>query len=414
MKEVVMRKVFTVFALVLVSAVQAGVGKMASRPVWDLADHGGARSISRAAALEVPNASLPNVTAFTIEMKLKFNDMQPDCGFTVCDQSVTQTGWGLWFTTIRGHGCPLMLRLNGENYVCSHAFVKAQAGETHTFVVTARKGWIVVYKDGRVQKSFMMSATPNLAPLKVGGPHVTGVPKKELSGVVLESLRIWDDAEEFWGVGEEKKPLLGYKAGRGWLVNAPVEPVKGVPNVFYYGDSISVGYSTPFRRLLKEKANLYHWMSFLSSPGAKGVGVTRFEEVCRLADYDYVVFNNGLHSLSWTPDKVSDEEIRSSYATLAQTLKRCAPHAKIFYLTTTPHTAKKNAEGKVVGLGEKNDIVQRLNRIALAVMKAEGIPVIDGYALCEKELDWAAGDQFHWKAPAYQLLAESIVKAFGL
>ena len=400
-------------AAVLSGVASAGVGKMDAKPIWDLADHGGPRPISSAATLEVPNSAIPNVSSFTIEATLKFGEMPLDHGFTIFDQTVSETGWGLWFTTVRSCAKPLMLKINGESYTCSFAFMKVEPGSTHTFTVTARKGWIVTYKDAVPQKSFMMSVTPNLAPITVGGPR-PGYPKAELEGIELVGLKVWGDEEEYWGVGEAKKPTLGYKAGKGWLVNVPVEPMKDKPNVFYYGDSISVGYTQPLTKLLKGKANLYHWMWFLSQPGEKGVGEKRFEEVCKLADYDCVVFNNGLHSLHWTEDKVSDEEIRASYRGLARTLRKNAPKAKLVYLMTTPHTAKADAQGKVNGFGEKNGVVLRLNRIAAEVMKEEGIPVIDAYRMLSDKTDLARGDQYHWKPPAYEMLAESVVNAFGL
>ena len=399
---------------VLTAAAHAGVGTMTTQPIWDLADHGGARPVSSAKPLEIPNSAIPNVTAFTIQATLRFDELPENRAFTIFDQSVSETGWGLWFMTSRMMGKPLMLRMNGEDYTCSLAFMNVKPGSKHTFTVTAREGWVIIYMDGHVQMSFLMSVTPNLDPIRVGAPRVRGQPLAEIEGVVLEGLEIWGEDEKYWGYGENRNPSLGYKAGKGWLVNVPVCPLKGKPNVFYYGDSISVGYTKPLAELLRGKANLYHWMSFLWKPGAEGVGEKRFEEVCKLADYDYIVFNNGLHSLHWTADKVSDEQIRDSYRGLATAFRRYAPRAKIVYLTTTPHTLKKDAAGVVGGYGEKNGMVLRLNRIAKAVMKDEGIQVVDGYGLLDGQFDLARGDGVHWLDPAYRILAEAVVKAFGL
>ena len=63
---------------------------------------------------------------------------------------------------------------------------------------------------------------------------------------------------------------------------------------------------------------------------------------------------------------------------MAEAFKKGAPNAKIFYLMTTPHTARRPAKDKPVeALGEKNKTVIRLNDITRKVMKAENIPVID-------------------------------------
>ena len=41
-------------------------------------------------------------------------------------------------------------------------------------------------------------------------------------------------------------------------------------------------------------------------------------------------------------------------------------------------------------------------------MKQENIEVIDAYALLAAHLDLAAGDNYHWQSPAYQLLSQEI------
>ncbi|MBQ2630863.1 MAG: SGNH/GDSL hydrolase family protein [Kiritimatiellae bacterium] len=386
----------------------AGVGGMASRPVWDLSDHGGARPISSKAVLEVPNLAIPDVAAFTVEARLRFGELPENKGFTIFNQSVTETGWGLWFTTVRNFAKPLMLLVNGESYDCSYAFMRVAPKSTHTFTVTARKGWIVVYMDGRVQKSFIKSVTPNLAPIRVGGPRVGGRPKEELDGVVLEELKVWGGDEEYWGLGEERKPVRGIKAGKDWLVSVPVQPLAGKPNILCYGDSISVGYMEPLARELGGMANLYHWMGFLWQPGEEGVGISRFREVGQLADFDCVVFNNGLHSLHWIEKSVSEAEIRASYATMVRAFRQAAPRAKLVYVTTTPHTAKKDEQGVVCGLGGRNGAVLRLNEIAGKVMEAEGVAVVDAYSMLVDRLDLARGDEVHWLPPAYQMMAKAI------
>ncbi len=78
---------------------------------------------------------------------------------------------------------------------------------------------------------------------------------------------------------------------------------------------------------------------------------------------------------------------------------------------TTPHTAARPAPNQPVKtFGEKNDVVLRLNTLSAQVMKQEGIEVIDAYALLAAHLDLAAGDNYHWQSPAYQLLSQEIAK----
>jgi lysophospholipase L1-like esterase len=54
-------------------------------------------------------------------------------------------------------------------------------------------------------------------------------------------------------------------------------------------------------------------------------------------------------------------------------------------------------------------VVLRINRIAEQVMKEEGVEVIDMYTPFAARLDLAAGDEYHWSAPAYKMISEAIV-----
>ena len=397
---------------VLSAAASAGVGKMDSKPLWDLADHGGPRKVSAADPLEIPNAAIPNVRAFTFEATYRFDDVTEERYFTLVDQGQSNTGWGAYATTLKTQAKPIFLKCNGETYDCSLWLWKVNAGTVQTLTVTARKGWIVVYKDGREIRNYIADITPNLEPIRIGGPSV--VRGKDLGGVTLLSLKIWGEDEEYYAPGEPRDRESGCKTGKGWQVKIPTKPLKGVPNVFYYGDSISVGYTPSLTRKTKGRANLYHWMSCIYFPEPQNVVLRKFEEIGQLADYDYVVFNNGLHSLHWTADKYSDEAVAESYRTLVRAFRACAPKAKLVYLMTTPHTLKKDASGKVPGLGGKNDVVLRLNRLAGKVMAEEGVAVIDTYALLVNRLDLSRGDTLHWLDGGYELISNAIVRELGL
>lgn len=93
----------------------------------------------------------------------------------------------------------------------------------------------------------------------------------------------------------------------------------------------------------------------------------------------------------------------------AKCFKTGAPQAKIFYLITTPHTAPKPDGNKPVDdLGDKNDVVIRLNTISGRVMKEENIEIIDAYDLLAKKLELAGGDGYHWSRPGYEMITSGI------
>ena len=387
---------------------------MVRAPLWDLADHGGAREVSSAAPLEVPMSALPgfNFSAFTVEARLTFGEVPDLHGFVIMDQELSETGWAVRGRKISTSGNPVYLACNGEQYACSYGMGGVAAGSTHTFTLAVRGGWLVVYLDGAIQKSYRMVPTPNEQPIRVGGPLPPGWP--EFAGVRLESFRIWGEEESYYAPGEPTEAATGYVGGKGWLVETPTTPVAGRPNVLYVGDSISDGYSTPFKLCTKGLANLYHWTASFGTPGAAGIPAQKIAEVCALADFDKVVFNNGLHSLHWTGSAVSDADVTASYRELVARFRASAPHAELFYVATTPYTLPKNEQGAVTGLDPKNEVVLRLNRLARPVMDAANVPWIDAYSLFVDRLDLARGDQYHWNGPAYELLASTVARSIGI
>ena len=82
-------------------------------------------------------------------------------------------------------------------------------------------------------------------------------------------------------------------------------------------------------------------------------------------------------------------------------------NAKLIWASSTPVTTK----GKPGELdAEINPVIVEHNRMAAKVMKEMNVPVDDLYSLLTPHLDWARGDQFHWKSEGYTLLSSEIVK----
>ena len=134
------------------------------------------------------------------------------------------------------------------------------------------------------------------------------------------------------------------------------------------------------------------------------------KEGAAVADFKLIFFNNGLHSLSWTPEKATDQQIADTTRAIVRGFKTGAPQAKLFWIATTPHTARRSDPSKPVdALGDKNPVVLRINRIAQDVMKEEGVEVIDMYTPFAAKLELAAGDEYHWSSPAYKMIADAVV-----
>lgn len=228
------------------------------------------------------------------------------------------------------------------------------------------------------------------------------------------------------GMMKTRRTILGAAAGLAlsvwggtvtvdsWTVTTPDAPDASLPNVLCVGDSILGGYGAQLRPLLAGKANVYTWnMAFFATPGARGIPVASVNAVGALADFSSVVFNNGLHSYNWDEGAVSDADVAASYAALADALAAANPHARLYYLATTPHTGDKDAAGVVTDYGAYNEVMKRLNRHARAVMLEKGVPFLDAYSLLAPRLALAAGDHFHWQKDGYVLLARFVATALG-
>lgn len=397
------------------SAVSA-FGQMRTEPVWDLKRDAGALSVqlkekgslplSPETAFSVPQTAIKDHSTFTVVAKLRFDSIEERTQFTLFDQLTGETGFGLSLCYLPAGGSPITFTGNGIPF--NAGWFKSEPGQTHTFILAARKGIVTAYMDDRVLKRFFTVITPNLEPIWVGRTKGTPVFK----GVNLLELAFYGPEEEFYAKGESKDFAEGYKGGKGWLVRVPIEsPEKPLPRLLYYGDSISGGYNAPLQKLLKDKAYGYHWSGFVSSVGK--FYEKPFLEVGALAPFDVIVFNNGLHSLSWTPEKVTDQQIVDVIRGMVQAFRKGSPKAKLVWLSTTPHTARRQSKTEVISkTGNKNAIVIRINALAGKVLKEEGVDTIDGYGLLIDKLALAAGDEYHWQGPAYEILAKAIADKF--
>jgi len=414
-----MRMILSVCAAV---AALVACGEMKSAPIWDLAKDAGELSrafakdgclpLGAAHAFTVPHTAVKDSSAFTVEMKFRVDEPADQTQLALLRQRTADTGWSLDVMLWGRVGSPISLGANDASF--NAGWFNAKPGEEHTFVVTARKGLVVVYWNGRILKRFFQVITPNLEPISVGATRANGqIP--EMKGAKLLSLKFWGPEEEYYAKGESKEFAEGFRGGPGWLMSCPTEkPGVKLPRVLLYGDSILSGYSHYIRSRLAGKAYVYVWRGFIGSSAGKKLAPKAFVDACKVQPFDAIVFNNGLHSLHWTEEAVSDRLLRDTQRQIYLNFRAGAPQAKIWWLATTPHTSRaKNAAGKVHALGELDPIVRRINRLTAEEMKAEGVPVIDGYGLLADKLDLAAGDGYHWSGKAYDLIAAKVAESIA-
>jgi acyl-CoA thioesterase-1 len=161
----------------------------------------------------------------------------------------------------------------------------------------------------------------------------------------------------------------------------PVEDVAGLPRVLLIGDSISMGYTVPVRKLLEGKANVHR---IPQNGGSTKTGVEKIEEWIGTSHWDVIHFNWGLHNLMFDPAQQRDPaqyekdqlalyetHLRALVARLKQT------GAKLIWASSTP-VADEMASPR--SPSHRASTVKIYNDVAAKVMAENGIPIDDLYA----------------------------------
>lgn len=158
-----------------------------------------------------------------------------------------------------------------------------------------------------------------------------------------------------------------------------VENNSQLPNVFLYGDSISIAYTDATRDALKGKANVYRLYcnggdssSFIKK--MKTMHTTMQDKKLKdhwNFDWDVIHFNVGLHDLKYLSKNkldrvngkqaISLEDYEKNLRSIIAYLKELAPKAKLVFVTTTP--VPEGEPGRFAGDAAK------YNQIALKVLK---------------------------------------------
>ena len=159
----------------------------------------------------------------------------------------------------------------------------------------------------------------------------------------------------------------------------PVEDTPGLPRVLLIGDSISIGYTLPVRRLLAGKANV-HRISGNAGPSSNGVFL--IDAWLGQAKWDVIHFNFGLHDLKRLADgkqQLPLDAYERYLGLIVQRLKRTG--ARLVWAATTPVP-----EGKVSPPRVPAD-VPIYNGAAGRIMKQNGVAINDLYSFALSRLN---------------------------
>ncbi len=395
----------------------------AQAPLWDLSKdqipaellHGATRAANGAMIVGgdhyfgVPTTAFPDQKNFTIQVTVSFPELTEDTSLNVLlKQHADGEDTGLGLTCMYGKTNNWKVYrpiINGMHIGANG--IKYEPNTPYTFTVAVRGGSVAYYLNDAPGGKHFTLLLPNDEPLWIGKkllPREKPFPAAEIS-----ALKVYGADFEYKSPKEKfsAEPRAAIAAKK-WMLDAPTIVDPNRPKLLFYGDSISGGYRQHLLPALEGKVYAYHWIHFVGGIDPKVDSL--IAEAAAAAKFDIIFFNNGLHSLSWTPEKATDEQIADTTRAIVRGFKTGAPQAKLIWITTTPHTARRAEPDKPVdALGDKNVIVQRINRIAEQVMKEDGVETIDVYTPLAAKLELAAGDEYHWSSPAYKIISDAIV-----
>ncbi len=184
----------------------------------------------------------------------------------------------------------------------------------------------------------------------------------------------------------------------------PIKDVAGLPRILLIGDSISIGYTLPVRKLLEGKANVHR---IPTNGGPTSNGVANLATWLGKDKWDVIHFNFGLHDLKIMPGgkrQVEPSDYESNLRALVTELRKTG--AKLVFATTTPVP-----EGKLATPRNSADVAL-YNQIALKVMTEHGVAIDDLNAAITPHLaKLQRPHDVHYTAEGSAALGQAVVKS---
>jgi len=186
----------------------------------------------------------------------------------------------------------------------------------------------------------------------------------------------------------------------------PITEVAGLPRVLLIGDSISMGYTVPVRKLLQGKANVHRIME---NGGPTTNGLAKLNLWLGHSKWDVIHFNFGLHDLKLITAgqrRLTVPEYEKNLENIVARLK--ATGAKLVWATTTP------VPGPASKLARITEDVPLYNAAAQRVMQKNQIPIDDLYGFALSRLaEIQRPENVHYTDAGYEALAKQVAASIA-
>jgi len=186
-------------------------------------------------------------------------------------------------------------------------------------------------------------------------------------------------------------------------VVAPIQDVPGLPRVLLIGDSISMGYTLPVRKLLEGKANVHR---IPQNGGPTKNGIANIDKWLGTGKWAVIHFNHGIHDVKVMPDgknQVEPAAYEANLRTIVAKLK--ATGARLIFALTTPIPDNLRS-------GERRFSSEvAYNAIASEVMQDNGVAINDLYGCVKPRFaEFQIPKDLHYKPEGSEFLAARVAE----
>lgn len=352
----------------------------------------------------VPMTALGAQLDYTIEFELK----RPATGSTDTDNLIVasnmdaKAGTGLAFRYFPPTYNTFWLLTNGNRTIENRGFA---ADAFAKVTIVAKDGRLALFVNGLIIATTDV-VKPSPVPLAFGEVKKAQVPAYE-----LRNIRLYDQAVFPTGFDLAADRMRTYSGDQFSMQRVEVKD-PSLPRLLVIGDSISMAYRRFITEHFQGRAYVDYWVQgYPIMDGDNSPGERAFTGVLAQGPYDVVTFNFGLHW--WNPKhptRAPDDKFPGYMEKLVRHLVKTAPATRFIWVRATPFMTAVDGKPNVIDPVQSDRLI-RNNAITDGIMKQAGIPCVDLYAICEKNLDKASKDGVHWNEAASKLFATEIIGA---
>ncbi len=263
---------------------------------------------------------------------------------------------------------------------------------------------LMVFKDG-----VLMATTSAIK--RSASPLVFGEAKQTLSKPLeVRNIKIYDDAVFPPGFSESDDRMYFCSGANYFIERATIKDEKR-PRILVVGNSISMGYRQYISKYFEGRAYVDYWVGGSTDQieGENSEGKIAWQGVLANGPYDVVTWNSmALHYWQY-PERLAEDKLVPQMTEAVRYLKEIAPKTQFIWVKTTPLTISEKGKPTIINEVKSARIV-KFNQMTDEIMQKHGFSEVDLYNVCERNLDEASSDGIHWKAGAYQLMADEIIQ----